>query len=129
MDDTKYINERWDDILRERAALHRTDGGIMLGGRRKRGRARARARGRGEGECPTCGGEGILLGGYKKKRKQIRKVRRGRGEEEEEYRRIGGVKGKSAWITFVKKYAKKHDITYKEALMEAGPLYRKCMRM
>jgi hypothetical protein len=30
----------------------------------------------------------------------------------------------SEWITYVKQYAKKHNITYKQALKEASPSYR-----
>lgn len=38
-------------------------------------------------------------------------------------RRISG--GAMKWITYVKKYAKEHNITYPEALRKAGPSYRK----
>jgi hypothetical protein len=30
-----------------------------------------------------------------------------------------------SWIEFVKKYALEHKISYKEALSEAGPAYKK----
>jgi len=30
-----------------------------------------------------------------------------------------------SWISFVKQYAKKHNLTYKEALKKASPEYRK----
>lgn len=38
---------------------------------------------------------------------------------------VGGRKGRSAWISFVKNYAKQHGISYHEALIEAGPAYHK----
>ena len=41
-------------------------------------------------------------------------------------RAFGGVvKGPSKWIMFVKEYASKNGISYKEALKAAGPEYRK----
>lgn len=33
--------------------------------------------------------------------------------------------GIKRWIDYVKKYAKKHHLTYKQALKKAGPSYRK----
>ena len=41
---------------------------------------------------------------------------------------IAGAKKPSAWIAFVKSYASKHNITYKEALSKAGPEYKKLKR-
>ena len=37
----------------------------------------------------------------------------------------GVVKGPSKWIMFVKEFAFKNGISYKEALKAAGPEYRK----
>ena len=37
----------------------------------------------------------------------------------------GVVKGPSKWIMFVKEFAYKKGISYKEALKAAGPEYRK----
>ena len=36
-----------------------------------------------------------------------------------------GVKAPSKWIMFVKEFASKNGINYKEALKAAGPEYRK----
>jgi hypothetical protein len=47
------------------------------------------------------------------------------------YGRLAGGKkskdkrGTTPWVKYVKKYAKKHDLTYGEALSEAGPSYHK----
>jgi hypothetical protein len=37
----------------------------------------------------------------------------------------GAVKAPSKWIAYVKEYASKNKISYKEALKAAGPDYRK----
>ena len=34
-----------------------------------------------------------------------------------------------SWISFVKQYAKNHNLTYKEALKKASPEYRKYKSM
>ena len=36
----------------------------------------------------------------------------------------GAKRGPSPWISFVKDFAQKHNIPYKEALSKAGPSYR-----
>ena len=41
---------------------------------------------------------------------------------------LGGVRGISPWISYVKEYAAQNGISYREALSEAGPSYRASMQ-
>jgi hypothetical protein len=37
---------------------------------------------------------------------------------------FGGKRGPSKWIEYVKEYSSKHNISYKQALSQAGPSYK-----
>lgn len=122
--DEDYIRHRIDQILRQKIAMggcgeqgcdmmYAT--GVNVGGRRPskgiRHCLREVMEPSGVRRCARYApGGGVLLGG--------------KGTRE------GGLKAAahSPWVEFVRNYADEYDITYKEALQEAGPAYKQFKR-
>ena len=123
MDNTEYLKRRTNEILREKLKYGAVEGNAVAGmGMRKKRVAKKKAGIIVGGEHKKmqkciCGASeynaGISVGGKRKKKAGIA---------------VGGKKkacagGNNAWIMHVKKYAKDHDMTYGEALKNAGASY------
>ncbi len=97
--DENYIRQRIDQILRQKIAMGGCgDQGcdmMYATGVNVGGRRRSRRRG------------GVLLGGYGNRKGALKAAKN------------------SPWIQFVQDYKDRHGITYKQALLEAGPEYKR----
>lgn len=115
MEDDGYLRQRIRDILNAQIR-EQHEGGVLLGD--GYGTHKGALKGwktRREHEMMGMG-YGTHKGALKAARtKRMHKLDRGVG--------VGGAKGHSNWINFVKNYANQHGVSYKEALIEAGPAY------